>query len=119
MAVVMVARVSGTPPTRGKVAIEVGAGAKTPSMCCKAIPDQTRFQMQSRWIPTFTWKSDYDRSAVLQKLTQSFHTHTVIVIGGVEDELLLEVKETPGLRVLPHLFVSAITTMYLYDCRPS
>ena len=47
---------------------------------------------------------------MLQKLTQSFHTHTVIVIGGVEDELLLEVKETPGLRILPHLFVSAITT---------
>ena len=56
---------------------------------------------------------------MLQKLTQSFHTHTVIVIGGVEDELLLEVKETPGLRILPHLFVSAITTLYLYDCRSS
>ena len=54
MVMVVAVRVTGTPPRRGREAREVGAGAKTPSMCCSAIPDQTRFQMHSRWIPTFT-----------------------------------------------------------------
>ena len=51
---VMVVRVICTPPRRGREAREVGARAKTPSMCCNANPDQAMFQIQSRWIPTFT-----------------------------------------------------------------
>ena len=54
MVMVMVMVMVGTPPRRGREVREVGAGAKTPSMCCSAIPDHTRFQMHSRWIPTFT-----------------------------------------------------------------
>ena len=52
--IVMLATVIGTPPRRGREAREVGAGAKTPSMCCNANPDHAMFQIHNRWIPTFT-----------------------------------------------------------------